>query len=415
MPDIKPIAFYASFSESRKKPRIIVAYSNGKKKAFTEKGLSNDNSEHRKLVTDKVEKLNRQLSVGLTNDGFVWENNSLTLYAAMDKYLEYRKGRVENKKLSPKTLIDNIQTITMLKAIIPDMPIAQIDKRFADLFVGKLRSLPRKNELGVTSYAEISPETTHQKPLQPRTDEDIAKQCRNMAAAFNWLQRQDFARHNPFSPLPELDIKNTRQNINIYRPSQIAAFQTYFSKKPPAHGAAFGFSMETGARAGGIVALNKKDIFTEVIDGIPANLAILHEKRNSTRVIYLTDEAMVYLNIMLEWMGRVDEYVNKFMINKSPIPYRERVSQGLVFFPFIDSHSVSQMFHRAKRRLKIKGKFHDARKTRTTDLFDLGMNRDLIKDQMGWTNDKVMDNHYLKITLNRVVREGRIIEEKKRS
>lgn len=412
--DIRPVVYYASFSKSRKKPRIIVEYSNGQKKAFTEKGLLNENPEHRKLVQDKVEKLNRRLSVGMVDDGFAWRGASLSLYQAFDRYIVHRSGRVENKKLSPHTLRDNIQTVKILKAIFEDFPLTDTPKSFAEKFVARLRRLPRLRELSIDSYDLITPEMLKQKPVIPRTDEDIAKHCRNLAAAFQWMKKNEISRNNPFSPLPELEIKNTREHINIYRPSQVTALRDYFKTKPPAHGAAFGFSMETGARAGGIVTLNEKDIFIEIIDGVPANLAWLHEKRNKSRVVYLTDEAMEFLDVMREWMTKVDEYVDRFMVNKDPEPYRERVNNGMVFFPFINSHGITQMFYRAKCDLKIDGKFHDARKTRVTDLFDLGMNRDVIKNQMGWTTDKVMDEHYLKITLNRIVREGRIVEEKRR-
>jgi hypothetical protein len=70
---IVPVKTTASFSKSRTKPRIIVRYSNGRKRYFEEKALRNDNPAHRRIVLEKVEKINLRIGLGIYND-LEWEN-----------------------------------------------------------------------------------------------------------------------------------------------------------------------------------------------------------------------------------------------------------------------------------------------------------------------------------------------------
>jgi integrase len=93
--------------------------------------------------------------------------------------------------------------------------------------------------------------------------------------------------------------------------------------------------------------------------------------------------------------------------------FEQRVKEGKVFFCFGTSHEISQMFRRAVQRCHISGTFHDLRKTHSTDLYDAGMNKSDIQSLLGHSDIKVTDNHYLKTTITRIVRQARKIERSK--
>ncbi len=417
MKKIYPVIASAVFSKSRKKPRIIIRYSNGKRKTFEQKSLLNSNPDHRQIVREKVDKINMRIALGVYDDAYGWESArpGVALYQALDRWLIERAALMDQKKLAPKTVKNCRETVVLLKLLFPDASLSDLDKSFAKKFVDKYRDLPRKNELGVASYAQVSRGAEIGKGHHRRSEEDVATRCRYLSSAFSWMIREGLTNINPFKPLPQLRLKNPRDHIHIYLPSEIERFEHYFQTRPPSPGAAFGFSLQTGARAGGIIALNEREIFTEIIDGEPATLAILHEKRNKKRPIYLTAEALHYIDIMRNWYDRVPEYIEKFMNggNRQADEYQSRVASGRVFFPFKTVDSLSQMFYRARRALGISGKFHDLRKTHTTELYDRGMDKDVVQNRMGWSEKEVMDNHYLRITLTRIVRDGRKIEAQK--
>ena len=65
------------------------------------------------------------------------------------------------------------------------------------------------------------------------------------------------------------------------------------------------------------------------------------------------------------------------------------------------------MFRRARQELGIKGKMHDLRKTASSLALDQGVSRRIIQEQLGHSDGKVTDNHYLKVTITALVREMR--------
>ena len=419
MKKIIPIIAAANFNKHRKKPRIIIRYSNGKKKYFDQKSLLNSNPAHCKLVEEKVDKINMRIALGVYED-VEWKESLplITISQLETKWIDYRQRRIEAGKLQPTTLRNDKITFLLFRKLLGNLALDEVTPEVAREFVRRLRNLPKRYELGIKSYEEYDPKEHGQyKPILPRTDENISAILRAISPAFTWAIRENIWHSNPFTPLPELEIKNPRENINIFLPSQLEKFREYFKDCPPGHMAAFEFSLGSGARAGGIAVLNESDIFTEIIDGNPATLALLHEKgRNGskkTRVIYLYDSAKAALDIMRIWYDRVDEYVYQFNINHKLLPeFQKRVQSGKVFFCFKTSQQISQMFRRARIVCRLKGKFHDLRKTHSTELYDAGMSKDAIQDVLGHSERKVMENHYLAVTITRIVRQARKIEHK---
>jgi len=318
---VKPISAKANFSESRKKPRIIVRYSNGKRKHFEQKSLESSNPQHRALVLEKVDKINMRIALGVYEDVEWKESLPALKFSQFEKqWLEERRRRIAAGRLSVATYKNDETAFHLFRLLLGNFNLEEITPETVREFVKRLRNLPKKIELGITSYEQYNPtEHGNLKPVVPRTDENISAILRAISPAFTWAMREGLWHSNPFSPLPSLEIKNPRENINIFLPSQIQRLREYYTGKPPGHGAAFEFSLGSGARAGGIANLNESDIFEEKIDGDLATLALLHEKgRNGkpkTRVIYLYDNAKYALDVMRAWYNRIDEYIQKFTIN----------------------------------------------------------------------------------------------------
>ena len=99
---------------------------------------------------------------------------------------------------------------------------------------------------------------------------------------------------------------------------------------------------------------------------------------------------------------------------KDPVVYAWRVTEGHVFFPFIDDHSISQVFHKAKKKLGIPGHFHDLYKTTATTALDRNIEKRIIQrcwvfydPGLSGSDGKVTDNHYLKVSVTAPVRKMR--------
>ncbi|MCA9397150.1 MAG: site-specific integrase, partial [Candidatus Omnitrophica bacterium] len=310
------------------------------------------------------------------------------------KYLDYCQQLVDSGERSRRTLVNDREAFDRIIEVLGnDIEIGDIDKVKINEFAKAYKRKPMMRRPGL------------------RTNESVNQKIRALSAAFSWAVNEQLIPVNPFKYFQKLPEKNPRENINIFLPSQIERFREYFKNKAPGHGAVFEFSLATMARAGGIAALCEADIFREIIDGEPADLAILHEKgkygKTKNRVVFLDANAMYAIEIMRSWYDRVEEYCDRFMVLKDPSEYITRVKAGKVFFPYETYHSISQMFRRARQELGIKGKMHDLRKTASSLALDQGVSRRIIQEQLGHSDGKVTDNHYLKVTITALVREMR--------
>ena len=383
---MKPKPKKCVLSFSKPKPRLVLTFENAKTKYITLKSLRSTDPDDRKAAQIKCDAINREIALDLYNPGKHFANDGLTLVDFAKKYYQHRQRLVDSQKISPRTFVNDKEAFNHLVDAIANPTLLSIDQDTVKTFVEHMAEKPMRNRPGI------------------RSNENINVQLRALSSAWSWAVYQGLAEDNPFKKFPKLRMKNTRDNIRVFHPSELDRFRQYFLDKPPAHRAAFEFALATMARAGGIARLNEKDIFTEVVDGQPANLALLHEKGNKSRIVYLNDDAMWAINKMRSWYDRVEEYVNQWMVGKEVSVYQRRIDDGQVFFPFTDYHSISQMFRKAKQALGIQGRFHDLRKTAATAALDQSVDRRIIQEILGHTDSKVTDNHYLKISITAMVR-----------